>query len=161
MAVGITMRVTILTGSDELNLSLKRYLSFIFLKELKKIFTARLGEPESLQSEMLSSRMWIAEAFNPVNIENPEGFRTVKKFAGKAKVLLLFVSHIPRNLPSKGSFWLMLPSVAPISEKIREILNSPPPSEEDFQYLEKLWPMLKAEPSFHHHKRHYEDFNSR
>jgi len=142
------MRVTILTGSDELNLSLKRYLSFIFLKELKKIFTARLGEPESLQSEMLSSRMWIAEAFNPV-------------IAGKAKVLLLFVSHIPRNLPSKGSFWLMLPSVAPISEKIREILNSPPPSEEDFQYLEKLWPMLKAEPSFHHHKRHYEDFNSR
>lgn len=160
MARDIKTRVTILTGSDELNLSLKRYLRFIFREEVKQVFTARLGEPESSQSEMLSSHLWIAEAFNPVNIENPEGFRTVKKFAGKAKVLLLFVSHIPRNFPSTGSFWLMLPSVTPISEKIREILNNPPPLEDDYQYLEKLWPMLKAEPSHHHHNRHHENFNS-
>lgn len=160
MARDIKMRVTILTGSDELNLSLKRYLGFIFREEVKQVFTARLGEPESLQSEMLSSQMWIGEAFNPENIENPEGFRTVKKFAGKAKVLLLFVSHIPRNFPGSGSFWLMLPSVTSISKKIREILNNPPPLEDDYQYLEKLWPILKAEPSLHHHKRHHENFNS-
>ncbi|MCD6101159.1 MAG: hypothetical protein J7K33_11335, partial [Candidatus Marinimicrobia bacterium] len=74
------MNITILTGSDELNFSLDRYLRFVFGGKVKQIFTARLGEPESLQFEMLSSHLWIAEAFNPEDIENPEGFRTVKKF---------------------------------------------------------------------------------
>lgn len=154
------MKITILTGSDELNLSLKRYLSFFFKDKVKKIYTARLGKPETLHPEMLSSSIWIAEAFNPEKIENPEGFRTVKKFAGKAKVLLLFVSGVPKNFPNSGPFWLTLPSATRLSEKIREIMNNPPPSEDDYQRLEELWPELKAEPLHHHHQRRHENFDT-
>jgi len=148
------MNITILTGSDELNFSLDRYLRFVFGGKVKQIFTARLGEPESLQFEMLSSHLWIAEAFNPEDIENPEGFRTVKKFAGKARALLLFVSLVPQNFPREGHFWLTLPCPTTLYEKIKAVLDSPCPTINDYQHLETLWPLLKGGPSRHHHDGH-------
>ncbi len=147
------MKVTILTGSDELNLALERYLHFVFAGEVSEIFKARLGEPATMQYEMLSSHLWIAEVFNPEQIENPEGFRTAKKFAGKTRFILLFVGIIPKKFSREGSFWTTLPSSISLAQKIREALNGLPPSINDYQCLEKLWPLLKGEPSHHHHGR--------
>jgi hypothetical protein len=153
------MRATILTGDNELKFSLKRYLRFLFLEEINEVFTAKLGEPESLKIEMLSSNFWIAEAFNPDNIENPEGFRTVKKFAGKAKVLLLFISEVPENFPKSGSFWICLPSGESIYEKIKNVIKNPPPSEEDYKYLEDSWDLLRYGPSHHPREKILEEKN--
>ena len=145
------MKITVLTGSDELNFSIERYLHFIFGEEVGEVFTARLGEPESLQFEMLSSDLWIAEVFNPENLENPEGFRTVKKFAGKARALLLFIVSLHQNFPREGHFWLTLPCSASLFKKIKKVLNSSPPCINDYQALETLWPLLGKEPYQHHH----------
>jgi len=147
------MRVTILSGNIEISFSLKRFLHFLFFDEINEIFIAKLGEPESLKLEMLSSNFWIAEVFNPKDIENPEGFRTVKKFAGKVKVLLLFISEVPENFPKSGSFWIFLPSNESLYEKIKNVIANPPPSEKDYQYLENLWPILKYKPAHHHREK--------
>jgi hypothetical protein len=151
------MKTTILTGDEELNFSLMRYIRFLFLKEINEVFISKLGEPESLKIEMLSSNFWIAEVFNPKDIENPEGFRTVKKFAGKVKVLLLFISEVPENFPKSGSFWISLPSNESLYEKIKNVIENPPPSEKDYQYLENLWPILKYKPAHHHREKILEE----
>jgi len=151
MARDIEMKVTILTGSEELNLALERYLWFTFSEEVTGVFKAMLGNPATIHHEMLSSHLWIAEVFNPENIENPEGFRTAKKFAGKVRFLLLFVSLIPRNFPEEGPFWMTFLSNKPLSEKIREVLDKPSPAEEDFEKAEEMWSRLKYKPEGHHH----------
>ncbi len=154
MARDTEIKVTVLTGSEELNLALERVLYFVFAGEVSHVFQARLGDPTTMEYEMLSSHLWIAEVFNPEHLENPEGFRTAKKFAGKARTLLLFVSLVPRDFPREGPFWLTLPSATALSKKIKEVLNNPPPSIHEYQYLEKLWPLLGGGPSDHHHRSH-------
>ncbi|HID56897.1 TPA: hypothetical protein EYP37_10240 [Candidatus Poribacteria bacterium] len=144
------MKITILTGSDELNISLERYLRFTL--EVEQVLTARLGHPETLESEMMSSDLWIAEVFNPQDPQNPEGFRTAKKLADKVPFLLLFIGDIPADFPKEGDFWLVMPSSTSLSSKIRDISNSPPPSEEDYRSLEEMWPLLGREPYHHHHR---------
>ena len=153
------MRATILTGNNELSFSLKRYLSFLFPDEINEIFIAKLGDPSSLQPEMLSTELWITEVFSSDDIENPEGFRTVKKFAGKAKVLLLFTSLVPSKFPKSGPFWIYLPSGESMYEKLKKVINNPPPSEEDYKYLEDLWDILKYGPSHHPRKKILEGKN--
>ena len=147
------MKVTILTGSDELNFSLDRYFRFVLYEEVDEVFIGKLGYPETMGHEMLSSRLWIAEVFNPENPQNPEGFRTVKKFADKTSVLLLFLEAIPSNFPREGDFWFVLPSPTSIAAKIRKVLSKPPPSADDYRHLEEMYPLLKEEPSHHHHTR--------
>jgi hypothetical protein len=151
MAREIEMKVTILTGTDDLNLSLERYLYFVFSEQITDIFNAKLGQPETMRPEMLSSQLWIAEAFNPEDINNPEGFRTVKKFAGNTHSLLLFSSDTPETFPADGSFWLTIPSKTSLSGKIRQIIEKLPPTIEEFQQLERLCPVLKGIPTHHHH----------
>ncbi len=153
MAKDIKVKLTILTGNEKLNFALKRYLHFVFTREVNQIFLARLGDPATMKLEMLSSDLWIAEAFNPEDIRNPEGFRTVKKFAGKARSLLMFVSSAPKNFPREGPFWLTFPCATPLSEKMTKVLDYPPPSVDDYRYLEDIWPLLRSGPSHHHHHR--------
>lgn len=146
------VNITILTGNEELNFSIERYLYFVLGGEVNEIFKARLGQPHMMRPEMLLSHMWIAEAFNLQYLENPEGFRTLKKFAGKLHTLLLFTSKVPESFPREGSFWLTLPSCTKLSDKVQQILKNSPPSIEEFQQLEKLWPLLKESPLNHHHR---------
>ena len=143
------MKITILTGSDELNISMERYLRFTLKAD--QVFTARLGLPETLEPEMINSDFWIIEAFNPEDTQNPEGFRTAKKLAGKVLSLLLFIGDIPAGFPKEGDFWITVPSSTSLSSKIKAILDSPPPSEEDYRLLEEIWPLLGREPYHHHH----------
>jgi len=145
------MEVTLLTGSDELNFSLDRYLRYLFQEEIEEIFMAKLGHPETLEQEMLSSDLWIIEALNPEEYQNPEGFRTAKKFAEKSHILLLFLGYVPENFPKEGKFWLVLPSSISIVGKLKNILAHPLPSIKDFLALEKRWSLLKIEPLHHHH----------
>ena len=154
MAREIEMKVTILTGSDDLNLSLERYLYFVFSEQITDIFKARLGCPETMRPEMLSSQLWIAEAFNPEDINNPEGFRTVKKFAGNTRSLLLFTSDTQETFPADGSFWLTIPSKTRLSSKIRQVIKNLPSTIEEFQRLERLLSNLRGKPFHHHHDYH-------
>lgn len=150
----INMKVTVLTGSDDLNFSLERYLYFVFYEQITDVFRARLGCPETMRPEMLSSQLWIAEAFNPEDVDNPEGFRTVKKFAGNTRSLLLFSSDRPETFPAGGSFWLTIPSKTRLSGKIRQVIENLPPTIEEFQRLERLLPILGGKP-FHHHNDYH------
>lgn len=143
--------IVVLTGSDELNVSIGRYLKFVI--GINNILYARLGNPSSLISEMFQANLWIAEVFNPEDIENPEGFRTAKKFAGKTRFLLLFVGGVPEKFPREGSFWLTLPCYVTLYEKMKRVLSGHCPTIDDYQYLEKLWPLLEEGPSHHHHGR--------
>ncbi len=148
------MKVTILSGFDDLNFSLERYLYFVFSEQITYIFRARLGQPETMRPEMLSSQLWIAEAFNPEDINNPEGFRTLKKFAGNTRSLLFFTSDTPETFPADGSFWLTIPSKTRLSSKIRQVIENLPPTIEEFQGLERLLPILGGKPFHHHHDYH-------
>lgn len=151
IANDLTITVTILTGDVELSDAIERYLHFLFSGQVAEIFQASLGKPETMQPEMLTADLWIAEALNPVEIENPEGFRTAKKLAGKTRFLLLFSVIIPSAFPKEGSFWLYLPSHVSLSTKIKKIMLNPISTDSDYQKLEDLWPLLKRGPSHHHH----------
>jgi hypothetical protein len=148
------MRITLLTGSDELNLSLERYLRFLL--DIEGIFIAKLGHPETLEPEMMNSDLWIAEVFNPEVPRNPEGFRTAKKLAGKMPFLLLFIGDAPSDFPREGDFWLVMPSSISLVSKIEEISNSPPPTDKDYRSLEEMWPLLGRGPYHRHHYTHGE-----
>lgn len=147
------MKVTILTGSDELSFSLERYIRFVLQNQVDEVFIGRLGYPETMGHEMLSSHLWVAEAFNPEDLQNPEGFRTVKKLAGKTFVLLLFLGTVSDNFPREGDFWLVLPSSTSVASKIEKLLSKPPASADDYHSLEEMYPLLKGEPLHHHHTR--------
>jgi len=145
------MEISFLVESEELEISLERYLKFV-CEINEKFYYGRFGDPTSIlrNKEMLDADLWIIEAFNPDDVTNPEGFRTAKKFAEKKKVLLFFIS-VPQNFPEEGSFWMKLPSKILISEKVNKVLSNPLPKLRDFENLESLWPILKNRP-FHHHR---------
>jgi len=143
------MKVTILTSSDELNLALCRYVGFALPVEASDCYLARLGAPESMEPEMFSSDLWIVEAVNPGGAANPEGFRTGKKLIGKAKILLIFAIMVPPEFPSAGRFWMTAPWLTTLAQKVSELLDGPPQSLEEFESLEKAWPVLRLGPRHH------------
>ncbi len=153
-ALMVNMKVTVLTGSDDFNVSLERYLYFVFSEQITDIFKAKLGQPETMRPEMLSSQLWIAEAFNPEDINNPEGFRTVKKFAGNTCSLLFFTSDTPETFPVEGRFWFTIPSKTKLSSKIKQVIENLPPTIGEFQRLERLLPILGGKPFHYHHDYH-------
>ena len=132
--------------------ALSRYLKYIL--RIKNVYLAYLGNPSSvfeLPEEVRNNGLWVIEAFNAKELNNPEGFRTAKKLARAGKRVLLLFTYVPDGFPEEGDFWLTLPWKTPLSKKIEQVLKSPPPSEEDFERLERLWPLLKYKPSNHHH----------
>ncbi len=144
----------VLTGSNELNVAIGRYLRFVV--GMEEIGFGRLGDPYSymeIHNSMHKIGLWIIEAFNPEDPQNPEGFRTAKKIDGNVRFLLLFTEFVPENFPEEGLFWVVLPFKKPLSTKIEEIIQNPPPNIKDFEKLEEIWPLLKAEPRHHHHSQ--------
>ncbi len=146
------LKITILTGNDELNISLKNYIRFVLTNMISQIYIAKLGKPETINVSMLDSDIWIIEAFNPEDPTNPEGFRTAKKLASRTKSLLLFVDMPYEDFFKNCKFCLKLPSEIRLKKKIIEIINSPKPTINDFETLENACPRLKKQPS-HHHRR--------
>ncbi len=142
-------RIVVITGSRKLNGALGRYLKYVM--GYMDILYGELGNPESIRREMFDANLWIIEAFNPEDPQNPEGFRTAKKIDGNVRFLLLFTGFVPEYFPKEGEFWVVLPFKKTLSTKIEEIIQNPPPNIKDFEEIEGVWPLLKAEPRHHHH----------
>lgn len=105
----------------------------------------------NLSKDILLADLWITDIWNPEDPYDPEGFRTVKKLAGKAKVLLILYAFYPPALPDEGPFWISLLSGKPLADKVEEVLNSLPPTKGNFQELIKTWPLLGKDSSRNHH----------
>jgi len=146
------LKVAVLTGAEEFNAVLEKYLRLLFPERISVIYTARLGDPTTLfqNKDIDNSDMWIIEAFS--DFCNPEGFRTAKKYAGKSKILLLFTGFTGK-IPEEGKFWLQIPSSKNVFKKIREVMEGEIPEIQDFQKLEEKWQRLSDKSYTHHHHR--------
>ena len=141
------IRVNILVGSEELGQAFKRFLRYIF--DIDKVNILLLGQTIILSQEMLHADFWLIEAFHPFEPNNPEGFRTAYKLAGKTKNLLLFLST-PEGFPKEGNFWCSL-IIKNLAEKMKETMHASIPQKEEFEHLAEKWPALMYEPKRHHH----------
>ena len=128
--------------------ALERYIKYVI--RLCKVVTFEM-ESNVIPGNLLNYQFYLISAFN-FSLNNPEGFRTAKKLARAGKRVLLLFTYVPDDFPEEGDFWLTLPWKTPLSKKIEQVLKSPPPSEEDFERLERLWPLLEYKPSNHHHR---------
>ncbi len=136
----------ILTGNNELNISIKRFLHYVFNINKENIF--HFTFESSLTPEILNeSDIWIIEGFNPEEPSNPVGWRTAKKL--NKKVLVIFLSQ-PKNLNLKESYFFTF-SLKNFKEKIENVIKNEPPKIEDFEKIEEKWKELKYEPGHHHH----------
>jgi len=140
------MQVNILVGTEELAQAFKRFLRYVF--DIDKVNMLLLGQTVILSQEMLHADFWLIEAFHPFEPNNPEGFRTACKLAGKTKILLLFLST-PEGFPKEGNFWCSF-IIKNLAEKIKETMHGSIPQKEEFEDLAKKWPALMHKPKKHH-----------
>ncbi len=143
------MKVNILTGNMELANSLIRHLRYVMGIEEDRIHRLIFGKEHILSKEILDADFWIAEAWNPLEPENPEGFRTLMKLSGRAKCLILFL-FMPSGFPPDGSFWCKIPCNG-FKQKIKKAMESAPPDQKDYQALVEMWPELAYDPTKHAH----------
>lgn len=147
------MKVNILVGLQELYNAIMRYMVYVMEVGQLGCQIMLFGQISGLSRENLNADLWIIEAWNPVESDNPEGFRAAYKLAGTAKCLLLFLK-VPEGFPEEGPFWCN-PVTSRLSDKIKEVLNAPPPAKADFELLITLWPALALEPVNHHHSHRH------
>lgn len=141
--------INVLIGSDDLGRALDRYLKAAISPV--QISILHMGRPLFLSQDILNADLWIAQAFNPNQPENPEGFRTALKLAGSKRFLILFSAFSPITFPKEGFFWTTYNSSKPLFLKIQEVINAAVPTYEDYQALIKIWPDLAYDPSYHAH----------
>ena len=144
------MTTNILTTSEHIGMALRRFLKYVMGFREEECNIILMGQSSGLSQEVLGAKLWLIDAWNFFN-DDPEGFRTAYKLAGKIKCLLLFY-HVPEGFPEEGPFWCN-PVKCELDKKIKEVLESPPPRKEDFERLIQIWPELGREPRHHHHHR--------
>jgi hypothetical protein len=138
----------LLAGNKELNNSLKRYLKYVM-----NVFLVRDGlfSENEFSQKMMNYGFYIIQAFDMEEQKNPVGWRTAKKIVSPERRVLVLFLFVSESFPKEGPFWITFLSDKPLSEKIREVLDNPPPTEEDFERVEEMWPQLKYKPKGHHH----------
>jgi len=140
------MKVNILVGTKELGQAFKRLLKYVF--DIDRVDILLLGQTKALSHKVLQADFWLIEAFHPFEPNNPEGFRTAYKLAGKTKILLLFLST-PEGFPKEGDFWCSF-IIKNLAKKIKETMHISMPQKEEFEHLAEKWPALMHEPKGHH-----------
>ncbi len=141
-------KVNILTGSKELGEAFARYLKYVMdigYREIRLILFNRIS---GLSKDILDANLWIIEAFNPSEPDNPEGFRTALKLAGKKRFLIYFLS-VPNDFPEDGPFWCVMPC-SRLKAKIEQVLSGSLPTQDDMRKIIDLWPKLVYNPNTHH-----------
>lgn len=144
-------KINLLVGSKEIGEAIRRYIKYVMGIGLDQTRLLLMGDAARLSRDILDADLWIVEVCNPMEPDNPEGFRTMSKLAGTTRCLLLFLFP-PKGFPPNGPFWCTIPMVN-LNEKIRDVINSDPPGAEDYQRLIDLWPALSHEPSRHGHTK--------
>jgi len=143
------MKIIILVNNKFVAKALKRYLYFVFNFSMQDSFVLTFSNTRGLSRKILQSKLWLIDGWNSPYNWDPEGFRTAYKLAGTIKCLLLFY-NVPEGFPEEGKFWCN-PLKCNLQEKIKEVLENPPPEKADFKKLIKMWPELAKEPKHHHH----------
>lgn len=143
------MKANILTGSEKTSRALKRYMVYVMGFKERNCQIMLFGQASGLSPDNLKAELWMIETWHPFEPDNPEGFRTAYKLAGRSKFLLLFYD-VPEGFPEDGFFWCN-PITCDLNEKITEAIDNPPPTKAEFDQLIKLWPALAHEPKDHHH----------
>ena len=141
------MTTNSLTASKYIGDALTRYLVYVMGFKRNDCNIILFGDSNSLSHEILKADFWLIDAWNFIK-NDPEGFRTAYKLAGTIKCLLLFY-NVPEGFPEEGKFWCN-PLKCNLREKIKEVLDNPPPVKADFEKLIKMWPELAKEPKHHH-----------
>ncbi len=143
------MKSLIISDSKQLNQSIHRYLKFVLgLYDINQI---KLSE-YSLSKQILQYDLYIIFGFSLDDYKNPEGWRVAKKIiAGQnnKKMLILFTDPLI-DIPDEGPFWVDLLGEVKLSEKIRDIIDTPAPQIADFEKIENKFPELKYKPESHH-----------
>jgi hypothetical protein len=128
--------------------AVERYLEFVH--GLKDILSMPLYDPysrEKIYKAGLHSGLIMVEVFAG---DKPDGFRFAREM-GK-KVLLIFYTGEIEIEPS-GAFWLVLPDkLEELFQKMNKILLSLQPVEQDYEELERRFPILKG--GNNHHGNH-------
>ncbi len=127
-----------------------RYLVFALGFKKNECNIILFGESSGLSRDIFKAHLWLIDAWNHFR-HDPEGFRTAYKLAGKIKCLLLFYK-VPDGFPEEGEFWCN-PLSCNLEQKIKEVLEKPPPHKTDFEALIQIWPEL-GKTSGHHHHHH-------
>ena len=141
------MSINILTTSKHIGNALLRYLIFVADFKESRCNIILFEDSNILSQELFNADFWLIDAWNFIK-NDPEGFRTAYKLAGTIKCLLLFY-NVPEGFPGEGKFWCN-PLKCNLQEKIKEVLENPPPEKADFEKLIKVWPELAKEPKHHH-----------
>jgi len=129
--------------------AVERYLAFVH--GLKDILCIPLYDPYNrgkiykagLQSDLIMIEVFAGDI--------PDGFRFAREM--EKKVLLIFYTGEIEIHPS-GPFWLVLPDkLEELFQKMNKILLSPPPGEQEYEELERRFPILKGGSIHHGHYR--------
>lgn len=128
--------------------AVERYLEFV--TGLKNILSIPLNDPynrEKIYKTGLQSDLIMIEVFAG---DKPDGFRFAREM--EKKVLLIFYTGEIEIQPS-GPFWLVIPDkLEELSPKMNKVIFSPPPREQEYEELERRFPILKG--GNNHHGNH-------
>lgn len=138
----------ILSDNKNLTDALKRYIKYVM-----NVFLVKDGlfSENEFSQKMMGYDFYIIQAFDMDQWENPVGWRTAKKIVSPERRVLVLFLFVQENFPEEGPFWITFLSDKSLSEKIREVLDNPPPAEEDFEKAEEIWKRLKYKPEGRHH----------
>jgi len=139
--------IAIFSDHTEIARAMERY--FKFVKGFKGIFIIPLTDPygrKKIYEIGLKSDLLIIDAFAQ---NNPEGFRFAREM-GKRILLVFYPDEI--EVKEGSSFCLALPDdLETLADKIKKILSSPPPGEQEYEELEQQFPILKGGSNRHGH----------
>jgi len=148
--------ILILTGSRELNLSLLRFLVYVFNIKKDNIYYFTFKDTQLISPDIIQNTdLWIIEGFDPEEPDNPVGWRTAKKCGKKVLVFFLFKPSIygeaRKTESNKLKKYFIIFNLENLKSKIKEVMEKKKPELKDFEEIENMWQKLKYEPSHHHH----------
>lgn len=139
------MKVFIVTGSRELAVALRRFITCVHLKVHFEFLLGTFDDTSISRSEWLETELLIVEGMNPNEPNNPVGWRTAKK--SRKKVLVFF--DLPKKNFKPNEFFICT-SIFDLKKKLEGVIKSSPALQKDYESVEKRYPFLTFEPKHHH-----------
>lgn len=140
-------KITLFYNNIETAKAVKRYLKFV--TGFEDIVITPLNDPygrKKIYETGMKSDLLLVEIFAG---EKPVGFRFAREM--EKKVLLIFY---PDEIEIEENCWfcLLLPDeLQTLSSKIKKVLSLPPPAKQEFEELERRFPILKGGNDHHGH----------
>lgn len=137
--------IAIFSDHTEIARAMERY--FKFVQGVENVVITPLTDPygrKKIYEIGLKSDLLIIDAFSQ---HKPEGFRFAREM--EKRVLLMFYPG-ELEIEEDSSFCLRLPDdLETLPNKIKKILSSPPPVNQDYEEIEQRFPILKGGNNHH------------